>query len=489
MSLSLRKIERRMQTASSYQQWRELAAQHDRLSGAEEWKLIEETDLYDYRLIRKRMEALQVARKNNKVNQILFHLQEGLHGNLGRISNPELYYHSKLGTKKLIEEYLETVCECLNYVCDNDFRALAFKKKLDFFNNSGDAFGQSAIMLSGGATLGLFHIGVLKALYEYEPQLIPSVISGSSAGSIIAAVYATHKEEEFEQILQPQRLTMNAYKHLDWSGMLRGKVVLDGEHLEKGLEQNIPDITFWEAYQKTGKHLNITISPYDRHQNARLLNWKTSPNVLIRKAVLASCAIPTIFPPVTLWAKNVHDEKVPYIPGRKWVDGSIKDDLPVTRLSRLYGVNHTIVSQTNPHVVPFISRDEKRQHFSHIVWAMVAKNIQLNANLLLEVMQKNIHNNDLSLMLDKAQSVMRQKYIGDINLIPKRRLSSLLKAMKNPTVEDVQQFIESGERATWQKIEIIRNTTVIGRTFESCRHRLDEQQANKLNRLQLVSVK
>ena len=40
-------------------------------------------------------------------------------------------------------------------------------------------------------------------------------------------------------------------------------------------------------------------------QRSRLLNATTSPNALIREAVLASCAIPGMFPAVTLAAPAV----------------------------------------------------------------------------------------------------------------------------------------------------------------------------------------
>jgi predicted acylesterase/phospholipase RssA len=45
-------------------------------------------------------------------------------------------------------------------------------------------------------------------------------------------------------------------------------------------------------------------------------------------AVMASCAVPGVFPPVMLMARNVHGEAQPYLPTRRWVDGSIADDLP-----------------------------------------------------------------------------------------------------------------------------------------------------------------
>ena len=49
---------------------------------------------------------------------------------------------------------------------------------------------------------------------------------------------------------------------------------------------------------------------------------------------MASCAVPGVFPPVMLMAKTQHGERQPYLPTRKWVDGSIADDLPAKRLQR-----------------------------------------------------------------------------------------------------------------------------------------------------------
>jgi TAG lipase/steryl ester hydrolase/phospholipase A2/LPA acyltransferase len=49
-------------------------------------------------------------------------------------------------------------------------------------------------MQLGGANIGLYHYGVIKALYE--EGLLPRVIAGSSVGSIIASFLCTRKMEE-----------------------------------------------------------------------------------------------------------------------------------------------------------------------------------------------------------------------------------------------------------------------------------------------------
>ena len=483
MKRALKQLDAAIAHARDYQEWYEASLEHDRLSGAEEWKDIDRAPYYDYELIRNRLAQIRQARERKDVNKLVFHLHEGLHGNLGNISNPMLYAHSMIGTKHLISRYLKEVCDALNYLCDNDFDEFPLKEKLDFFQTTGHAFGRSCLMLSGGAALGLFHIGVARTLWEHD--LLPSVISGSSAGSLIASVLGSHDDTELKLKLQPENIYLEAFKAIGWTGLIRGRPVLDGNYLESCLEENIHDLTFEEAYRRTGREINITVSPYDRHQHSRLLNWRTSPNVLIRKASLASCAIPGIYPPVTLWAKNIENEKVPYIPSRKWVDGSIKDDLPINRLARLYGVNHSIVSQTNPHVVPFLSR-KPGGRIMPAVAGLALRNVTMNSRYMLNLVQQRVKSNDLGLVLDKVESVLRQKYIGDINLIPPRRPMSFLRALRNPTVEDVREFIRTGERATWPRLEMIRNTTCISRTFLSCLSRLDRIETEQLRHLRVV---
>lgn len=489
MRRSSKALERAVQAisnAGNYETWRAACLEHDRLSGAEDWKLDDASPYYDYSLIRMRLNELRQARARNDVEQLVFNLHEGLHGNLGNIANPHLYKVAKFGTKRLVSEYLEEVESCLEFLCDNDFPGFSFQRKLEFFRGTGQAFGCSALLLSGGAALGMFHLGVIKTLWEQK--LLPTVMSGTSTGSIMVSVLGTHTDEELADIFDPGYLYVEAFRVVGWKGLLKGKPLLRGDQLETCLEKNVMDLTFEEAFNRTGRYINITVSPADPHQESRLLNAKTSPNVLVRKASLASCAVPGIFPSVTLWAKNIKGEKVPYIPSRKWVDGSIKNDLPVTRLARLYGVNHTLVSQTNPHVLPFLSR--KGAHsFSHYFQEWLTANWSLNAGFILDTLRKNIRNNEWALLIDKAHSIVSQRYSGDINLVPPRQPANIMRLFKNATPKEVARFIEVGERATWPRLEQIRNSTIISRTFEHCNKALDEQEKRRLQAGQFATVK
>jgi hypothetical protein len=45
----------------------------------------------------------------------------------------------------------------------------------------------------------------------------------------------------------------------------------------------------------------------------------------------------------------------------------------------------------------------------------------------------------------------------------------------NASAETAQQLIQAGRRATWPKIERIRNTTQISRSFDQCLQRLGDR--------------
>jgi len=54
--------------------------------------------------------------------------------------------------------------------------------------------GNTALLLSGGAGLGKYHNGLIKALWECD--LLPKIVCGSSSGSLVAAGICVFKKEE-----------------------------------------------------------------------------------------------------------------------------------------------------------------------------------------------------------------------------------------------------------------------------------------------------
>ncbi len=56
--------------------------------------------------------------------------------------------------------------------------------------------------------------------------------------------------------------------------------------------ENVGLWTFQEAFDRTGRIINIIVAPMNNYDPPRLLNYLTAPHVCVWSAVLASCAIP-----------------------------------------------------------------------------------------------------------------------------------------------------------------------------------------------------
>ena len=65
---------------------------------------------------------------------------------------------------------------------------MTLNKKLEFIMETRHAIGRTGFVLSGGGGLGMYHFGFVKALFAYN--IFPTIISGSSAGSISGAMMA-----------------------------------------------------------------------------------------------------------------------------------------------------------------------------------------------------------------------------------------------------------------------------------------------------------
>jgi TAG lipase/steryl ester hydrolase/phospholipase A2/LPA acyltransferase len=161
--------------------------------------------------------------------------------------------------------------------------------RLAFFNEIRHSYGRTALLLSGGAALGIYHVGVVKALIRNN--VMPRVLGGASAGSIVCAMIGTRTDEEcihdmFEykgthapghsgrimlNFIEPIYLplvthSMGPHRSL-WSvfkDMLTFKLSpfdllqCDSEHFRLCLRVNVGEFTFQEAFDRTGRILNIT---------------------------------------------------------------------------------------------------------------------------------------------------------------------------------------------------------------------------------------
>lgn len=455
----LSRIDKEMGEVATYKAWKELALEHDYLSGLEEWKRTEKSDSYDYSNISSRLSALRDLRSRRDFSGLLFALNEGIHGNQGGMGRASLYEKARFGTKHLIEEYVDELVHALRDINQVDEDIISTSDKHDFFQRASLCFGRSALMLSGAGSLGHFHGGVIKTLLDAD--LLPDVISGSSAGSIFAAIVGTHTERELKTLFR--RRTMGPASLVSSDDEV---TQIDSAHMRLMLEATIPDMTFQEAYEKTGKKISVTIAPLEEHQTSRLMNAITSPNVFIRSAVQASCAVPGVFPPVMLMAKNAYGETQPYLPNRRWVDGAMTDDLPAKRLARLYAVNHYIVSQANPVVLAMSAVDSNpllpepvKNILRYSTHEWLKSSEEFSRRYLRAVP-------DIGRAVSMFYSVAAQDYQGDINIAPSFSYFDPRKLLAQLTQEEMDMLMMEGQRSTWEKLEHIRISSQIGHTLD-----------------------
>lgn len=63
-----------------------------------------------------------------------------------------------------MKEYDQKVVECIQYLCDCE--DLSREEKMTFFKKARRALGQTALMLSGGGAIAMYHAGVIRALIK-----------------------------------------------------------------------------------------------------------------------------------------------------------------------------------------------------------------------------------------------------------------------------------------------------------------------------------
>ncbi|MBB5708686.1 DUF3336 domain-containing protein [Sphingopyxis panaciterrulae] len=450
--------------AADYAAWSKAAQAHDARSGMQAWRDADESEHFDHRAIRARLDRLRELSAAGDVKGLLFTLNEGIHGNIDGMGNERLYQKARFGTKRLIEDYVAEVVAALDRIAAS--RAIPREEKRDFFRRAQHCYGRSALLLSGSGSFLFFHIGVVEALWS--EGVLPTILAGSSGGSIVAAIVCTRRDRDMGAFLASDRLA-----NPDRDPELRR---LDPGEVAGRLADLIPDLTFQQAYEVSGRHLNVSVAPAEKHQNGRLLNAITAPNVLIREAVLASCAVPGVFPPVMLMARGEDGARVPYQPDRRWVDGSVTHDIPTRRLERLYGVNHHIVSQANPLALPFATDTRKQmapieaiQHAS-----LATFKAWLNANMT--IFRKPLELvPPLNSLANMARSVINQEYTGDINIIRPPRYWSPTKILSDLEQEDIDDLIDTGRRTAWPKVEMVRTQTAISRALDAILARIDRR--------------
>jgi NTE family protein len=167
------------------------------------------------------------------------------------------------------------------------------------------------LALSGGAVLGAAHVGVLEVLEQHGVR--PSYVAGTSAGSVVGAVYCAG--------VSLRRIRLAALQ-LEWAQL--GSVVLprrgflDGGRLEESIVDMIGDRTFDDLEIPFAAAATDLVS-----EELVILNEGR-----VAEAVRASCALPGVFTPIER-------------EGGLLVDGGLINNLPVSAVREM-GADYVI---------------------------------------------------------------------------------------------------------------------------------------------------
>lgn len=140
--------------------------------------------------------------------------------------------------------------------------------------------------------------------YSQAPPRVQFLVV-NSLGALIAAMICVRTDDELNLVFSPDVFSkMNKGGSVfDWDNIKHlyhtGAVYSFNRWYDKIVSKITlgETMTFMEAYQRTGRILNITVVPDEPYSSTKLLNYITSPDVIIASAVIASSAIPHILNP------------------------------------------------------------------------------------------------------------------------------------------------------------------------------------------------
>ena len=157
------------------------------------------------------------------------------------------------------------------------------------------------LVLGGGAARGFAHVGVIQVLEE--AGIKPDLVVGTSAGSLVAALYASGKTGAQ---LQQVAMSMQEATFTDWMLPLFGRGMLRGDGLARYVDRQV-DGRLIEAMP-----MRLGIVAADLHSGQGVLFQRGDTGTAVR----ASSAVPAIFEPV-------------HIAGHDYVDGGLVAPVPV----------------------------------------------------------------------------------------------------------------------------------------------------------------
>lgn len=192
---------------------------------------------------------------------------------------------------------------------------------------------RTAFVLSGGGNLGAIQVGMLRALAEHE--IVPDVVLGCSIGALNGAAYAARPGARGVERLEDHWLhatdtVMPSSRIPSAVQLLRKGASL---HSNDGLREGIEGLL---GARRRFDDLELAFQCVAVDVDRAVERWFDDGELV--PSILASAALPAVYPPVT-------------IDGRRYVDGGVVDNVPIARAVEL-GCRTIYVLQLGPHGRP-----------------------------------------------------------------------------------------------------------------------------------------
>lgn len=503
---------------------------------------------YNWKFINELITDLKQARRTNDLMLALVVLQQCTRKNVGGIMNEDLFSYTNSGeTKYIVSVFLDEVVTTLRWMTEqcrdshvehdrnereslnmptekhnknlmdhviqpvtwaihtvgnsvvggrepqvlhaqstddaNKYHKLQREQVKTFLKRARASYGRTALCLSGGAMMGCYHFGHVQALLD--ENILPHIISGTSAGSVIAAMLCTRTDDEIRRDMRPEVLVdrLTCFSKT-WPDRLRnvyknGCLFDQEEWLELIKWFTMGDMTFEESYKKTGRILCITLSATTKKAPPVLVNYITAPNVTIASAIIASAAVPGFIKPVILRKKGPDGKVRPQAQNKDeaYWDGSIDQDIPTTGLAEMFNCQFFLAAQANPHIVPFFhdpkgcvaqpSRWTRGENYD--AWRGGILLAALEIYLKTDMRSKFHFLNDLGAGVGFTSTMFTQAlYSGTTTIVPKVSFVDYFQLFSNPSLPFLHKCFQVGSVAAYQHCQLMKMHYTVANALDEC---------------------
>ena len=268
-----------------------------------------------------------------------------------------------------------------------------------------------AFVLGGGGLLGAVEVGMLQALAE--AGVVPDLVLGSSVGAMNGAAVASSPTSDTADRLADMWEALG--RDGVFSGGLLGQIgtlARSGTHVHDNarLRQLVEDTTLGRMIEELPVRFQCVAAEIE---TARAHWFATGP---LTEAILASCAVPGLFPPVRIGERH-------------YLDGGLVDSIPVGRALDL-GATTVYVLQ--------VGRVERALTAPRRPWEV--------ATVAFEIARRHRYEEEMAAIPDDL----------DVHVLPSGDIASPLASVRYRDTSQVRARIRSAYDASIRYLEAAR---------------------------------